>query len=462
MKSRVRQGVAVAATAGLVVTLAACGSSGGGGGTGTTGAAAPAPPTSGAAATTGSTGGGQATFSDPTQGVTTTQINYGMIYDQTGPTASTQVPFGDGMLSAFKAINAKGGILGRKINPITCDEKYDVAPAMACLKNMISQQPVVGLSGLNNSSFQAAGLPLVQQSKIPVIGPESTSAEIIHPFPQYVWATECSYPLQADVAVAFAIKKLGTTHFTAVGLGGNVASAESYLDQIKERVQKAGATYKASVEYDYTAPNMDQQAQQIAADKPDVIFTHGGTAQNVLAFKSLQKYGVTHTLVIGIFAQETAAVADASEAVGKNYYAVNCFSNATEKDVPGVASMVAAAKAAGYGPNIYDSTDFTNGYVNGLLVIHALQLAGDNLTRDSLNSVMSTIKNFDTQGLSPAISFGSDNSDGVQSVRPYQYNYQTKSWDGVGTYEDYAGCNSNEFVNGNIDKWSPNCISGSS
>ena len=79
------------------------------------------------------------------------------------------------------------------------------------------------------------GLPLVQQAKIPVIGPESTSEEIVNPFPGWVWATECTYPNQADVAVAYAIKKLGTTDFTAVGLGGNVASADAYLNLFNDK-----------------------------------------------------------------------------------------------------------------------------------------------------------------------------------------------------------------------------------
>src|SRR5690606_5994808 len=110
-----------------------------------------------------------------------------------------------------------------------------VAPAIACLKEMIDTNPVIGLTGLNNSSFQAAGLPLVQEGKVPVIGPQSTSKEIVNPFPGWVWATECSYPNQADVAVAYAAKILGTTSFTAVGLGGNVASADAYLGQVKAR-----------------------------------------------------------------------------------------------------------------------------------------------------------------------------------------------------------------------------------
>lgn len=396
-------------------------------------------------------------FSDPTQGVTASSLSWGLIYDQTGPTASTQVPFGDGFLSAIKAANAAGGVNGRTINVVPCDEQYAVAPAMACLKNMLSNQPVVGLTGLNNSSFQAAALPIVQQNKLPVIGPESTNKEIVNPFPQYVWATECSYPSQADVAVAWAIKKLGKSNFTAVGLGGNVASANEYLGEVQQRVQKAGGKYLQTVYYSYTAPNMNQQAQQIAALKPDVIFTHGGTAQNVEAFKALQQAGVTNALVIGIFAQETATIAQASPAVGANYYAINCW-NTSGANPPGAAAMVKAAKAAGYASSIYDDPDFTNGYVNGLLVVHALKLAGSKPTRVGINKVMPTITNFTTGGLSPTISFGPNNSYGMTAVAPFKYNYSTGVWEIQGTFSDYAKCDSHEYTTGNINAWSPSCI----
>jgi branched-chain amino acid transport system substrate-binding protein len=447
VSSRLRLVGIVAATAGLVVGVAACGGS--------------SKSSGGSSASSGgsSSSAAKATFSDPTSGVTATSISYGLISDQTGATVSTQIPFADGIKSAINAQNAKGGILGRKININACDEQYQVAPAIACLKDMISTNPVVGLTGLNNSSFQAAGVPLVQAAKLPVIGPESTSVGIVTPFPKYVWATECTYPNQADVAVAYAAKLLGSTNFTAVGLGGNVASAAAYLDQIKERVQKAGGTYQGTVQYTYGAPNMDQQAQEIAAKKPQVIFTHGGTAQNVTAFKSMEKFGITSTLTIGIYAQETDPVAQASPAIGKNYYAVNCWQNAKSTSVKGVAAMVAAAKASGYADTIYNSSDFTNGYVNGLLIIEAITKAGDKLTRETLNNVMPTITNFDTGGLSPNITFGPTSSVGVNSVAPFKYNYTTSAWEIQGTFDQYEKCNSNEFQNGNIDKFDVKCIS---
>jgi branched-chain amino acid transport system substrate-binding protein len=426
----------------VMVTVAACGGS-----SGKTSSSSGSSSSSGAANT-----------SDATQGVSKTSVDYGIIYDQTGSTATTQIPWGDGIQAYFSKVNAAGGVNGRKINPVNCDEQYMVAPAMACLNNLIKSTPVVGLAGLNNSSFQVAGLPVVQAAKIPVIGTQSTGQAIVSPDPGYVWATACSFANQADVAVAYAAKKLGKTSFTAVGLGGNVASATAYLGSIKARVQKAGANYLSTVQYTYGAPNMDQEALQISQLKPDVIFLHGGTSQAVTAFKSLEKYGITNTLIIGIGATETDATALASPKVGANFYSVNCSSNGKQTDVPGVAAMVAAGKAGGFSATIYNDSNFTAGYIAGIAIVEALKKAGANLTRQSLNDAVSTINNLDTGGLSPNISFSKTNSVGVSSVRPYKYNYSTGVWEGQGTYADYAKCNSNEYVAGNINAWSPGCI----
>lgn len=171
---------------------------------------------------------------------------------------------------------------------LECDEKYEVAPAMACLRKFIDQTPVVGMTALNNSSFQAAATPVVVRAKVPVIGPESTTKAIVNPVPGWVWGMECSYPAQADVAVAYAMKELGKTSIRAVGLGGNVALADEYLGQVKERVEKRGGTYLKTVKYEYGTPNMDQQAQEIARLHPDVMFTHGGSGQAIPAHKSLE------------------------------------------------------------------------------------------------------------------------------------------------------------------------------
>ena len=470
MNRWVRQVARVATAAGLAVVLAACGSSGDSSDTTTSAAGTqrprppapavtPARPARARPARPARPARGTATFEDPSQGVTTTQVDWGIIYDQTGPTASTQVPFGNGIIAAFNAKNAEGGVLGRKINPVTCDEKYEVAAAVACLKNMVSQEPVVGFTGLNNSSFQAAGVPLVQAAKLPVIGPESTSKDIVNPFPGWVWATECTYPNQADVLVAYAAKKLGKTDFTAVGLGGNVASADAYLGQVQARVEKAGAKYLETIHYEYGAPNLDQQAQQIAADKPDVIFTHGGTGQNVLAFKSLEKYGVTDTLVLGIFAQVTDPIAESSQAVGKNYWAVDLLVQRQADRRRRCAGHDQGGRAVRV-----RSGDLQLVGLHQWLRERVARHRGPREGRRPADPGIVERGDADHHrlrhpGAVPEhhVRAGELRRASTRCGRTH-FNYDTKVWEPDGSFEDYEACNSHEFQNGNIDAWSVDCI----
>src|SRR5215218_376691 len=90
----------------------------------------------------------------PTEGIDKDRVDYGVIADLTGPTAGVQTPFLHGIETQVKKANSAGGVNGRRINLLTEDEKYEVEAGLAAYKKLVSQTPVVGLTGLNNSSFQ--------------------------------------------------------------------------------------------------------------------------------------------------------------------------------------------------------------------------------------------------------------------------------------------------------------------
>ena len=122
--------------------------------------------------------------------------------------------------------------------------------------------------------------------------------------------------------------------------------------------------------------------------------------------------------------------------------------------------MIAAAKASGYADTIYNSSDFTNGYVNGLLIIQAITKAGNNLTRASLNAVMPTIQNFSTGGLSPDISYSPTNSVGINCGGAVQVQLHDERLGDPGHVRPVRrSATPYEYQNGNIDKFNVNCIS---
>jgi len=96
--------VPVAALALVAVVGAGCSSSGGSSATTTT-----------KAPTTTTSGGGTTPAGSSAPGVTPTQINVGAISSQTGPLAGYFAGLGPGMTAYFDALDAKGGVDGRKV-----------------------------------------------------------------------------------------------------------------------------------------------------------------------------------------------------------------------------------------------------------------------------------------------------------------------------------------------------------
>lgn len=394
----------------------------------------------------------------PDEGVFADSLDYGFIYDQTGPTASTQTVFFSGFESHINAVNEAGGVSGRTINIVEEDEQYDVATGVAAYNKLVNQTPVVGMTAMNNSSFQGAVIEDVDENGVPVIGAESTTGLAVNPFREMFYAMECTYADQADVAVAHSTTLVdGEVPKTAV-IYGNVASGEEYAAQIQDRVETAGGEFVGAVSVEYGSTEADAQAQQIADLNPDVIQLHGGVSIGLPVLASLAKFGITDVPVIGIFALHVSEVP--SEAPEIPYYAVNCYSNGYE-GVEGASELIAEAQANGVDQAVYERPEFVNGWMVAQVLAEALGIAGNDLNRASLAAAMDEVTDFSIGALSPVITFGPDDHVGVSSVKPFAFNPDTGQFEGVGEYADYANCLTNEYVNEGIGDYDPvGCLAG--
>lgn len=388
-------------------------------------------------------GGGGA---NPDEGVHEDRIDFGVIADQTGPTAVTQLPYLHGIETQIKKVNAAGGINGRKVNLLIEDEKYDVQTGLTAYKKLVDQTPVVGINGLNNSSFQVAALKNLERDKVPIIGAYSTTKQALSPFNPYFFSTECSYADQADVAVPYMIEETGVDAPRVAVFSLDVESGFEWAGLVESRVKDAGGEYLGHTAIAPTASEADAQVQKIASQDPDFIALHGSPNTALILLKGLEKFDVD-VPVIGIFATGAPTVYNGvSEQVGSKFETVNCYTP-PDIDEPGMPELKEDAAKYGYEKDV-TTTDYVAGYVNGQVIIEALKKAGDDLSRESLVEGAEKISDFDTGGLSAPITFTADNHAGVQAVRPYRFNYDTKKVEAVGEYADYEQFLKNEYLGG--------------
>src|SRR6201991_708267 len=113
-----------------------------------------------------------AAFSFPKPAIAQSEpIKIGWLAAMTGPSSAPTVGFNRGVIFAVDAINAAGGVKGRKIEVITRDTQGDPTKAVNATQEMISQLKVHAIWGPVNSGEALATTPIMARAKMPDIHP---------------------------------------------------------------------------------------------------------------------------------------------------------------------------------------------------------------------------------------------------------------------------------------------------
>ncbi len=115
---------------------------------------------------------GAATFSFPKPAIAQTEpIKIGCLAAMTGPSSAPTIGFNRGVYFAADAINAAGGVKGRKLEIVMRDTQGDPTKAVNATQELISQAKVHGIWGPLNSGEALATTPIMARAKIPNIHP---------------------------------------------------------------------------------------------------------------------------------------------------------------------------------------------------------------------------------------------------------------------------------------------------
>jgi len=115
---------------------------------------------------------GTAAFSLPKPAVAQSEpIKIGFLAAMTGPSSAPTIGFNRGVIFATDAINAAGGVKGRKLEIVTRDTQGDPTKAVNATQELISQAKVHAIWGPLNSGEALATTPIMARAKIPNIHP---------------------------------------------------------------------------------------------------------------------------------------------------------------------------------------------------------------------------------------------------------------------------------------------------
>jgi branched-chain amino acid transport system substrate-binding protein len=205
-------------------------------------------------------------------------LKIGIIDTYTGPATAFTLDVLDGFKLAADKINAKGGVLGRKIEYKTRDEKFKPDIGLSMAKELVLKENVDVLMGTINSATALAVSDFAKKEKVPFFVTFSKSDKIIiEKGHRYVFMMN-EHAKMAGSAAAVALAKKPYTKYWIAGddyeYGHAIANGVwKQLQKLNPKVQCLGETWWKVGEADLTP-----YITQILTAKPDfAIIATGGS-----------------------------------------------------------------------------------------------------------------------------------------------------------------------------------------
>src|SRR4051812_17261711 len=150
-------------------------------------------------------------------------IRIGHFASLTGRDAAFGLDTSKGVRLAVEEINAKGGVLGRKIEYLVEDVQSKQGTSATSVKKLISRDKVSVVLGGNPSADSLEAAPICQNAKIPMMAISSTNPKVTE-IGDYIFRVCFIDPFQGAVLAKFARE---TLHAQRVALLTSVNSPYS-------------------------------------------------------------------------------------------------------------------------------------------------------------------------------------------------------------------------------------------
>jgi ABC-type branched-subunit amino acid transport system substrate-binding protein len=223
--------------------------------------------------------GGCAVASD--RGVTPTEIRLGASVVLSGPLGPQTADFGEGSRLYFEAVNAAGGVHGRKIVYTTMDDGFDVKRAVDNTRKLIDEQGVFIIYNSTGTAQTAAILPLAEESRTIVFGPVTGATAFRQKVNPHLFHVRASYADEARRIVSH-LQDTGITRVAVVyqddGLG------KTLLAELQKAGAGAAVKFAAEVKIDPKAPDYPAAAAEAARVEPQAVLlaNAGATMTNFI------------------------------------------------------------------------------------------------------------------------------------------------------------------------------------
>ena len=305
-------------------------------------------------------------------------IKVGMPMPLSGPPALFGEPASKGAMMFVEEINAKGGVLGRKLELVIRDSKADANEAVRQARELILKDNVEFLVGTLTSAEGPAVSVVAKENKVVFIAPipktdQLTAPDKLHP---YVFRVASTTTIEgrsaAEIVAKWPATRVATMSFD-YAYGQDVTKAfVEHLKKVKPSVQIVDQQWPKLGEQDYN-PFINAQM----AKKPEAIFSSIWGGFFVTYSKQAKALGMFDTIKYNFIGVGEAATPETTKSMGADY-PVGIWGNSYDAFYWGEtpAHRDYTTRLSKYLKDEYPSSWAIQGYIGMQFLAEAIKKAG--------------------------------------------------------------------------------------
>jgi len=336
-------------------------------------------------------------------------VQIGVIQPLSGPVAASGNYVRRGAEIARDWLNAKGGVLGRKIDLVIEDNKSDPKEAASAAEKLIARDKVPAIMGAWGSSMTLAAMPKLEEYGVPMVVETSSAASITKRGNPWIFRISPPSEMEA-VGLEQYVDKLGIkkADFLAVNTDWGRGSIQAFGDLLKKKGLQVGVAEFM----EQSATDMNAQITKIKASGGDTLFLTTAVEQITLVLKQGQEQRLSRKIVTtGGSSSPTQLIKQAGTAAEGTYHIVFFMPWFPEAMPDGKLAKAFVDEWARRGHPFEGLTEGFRGHDGILTIAEAMKLAG----KDDPKAIRDALWRVNITGVNGPIRFEKDGPAGKES-----------------------------------------------
>jgi branched-chain amino acid transport system substrate-binding protein len=336
-------------------------------------------------------------------------IQIGLVQPLTGAFAAAGTDVVNGAKIAADEINAKGGVLGKKLELITEDTKSNPTEAAAVAEKLIVRDKVPVLMGASASTATLAVMPKLMEYKVPMLVETSSSSKITTSGNPYIFRiappSEVEAVVFGKIVGRIGIKK---ADFLVVNNDWGRGTADEFSKTLKDNAIAVGLVERM----DQGAQDMNAQLVKFKGSGADTLFVTTAVEQLSLVLKQAASLGLNLRIIsTGGSQNPDQLITNVGKAADGTWHLVFFAPWAPEATPDPAAAKTFVAEWNSRGLPFGGLTSSFRGYDGIRAITEAVKIAG----KAEPEAIRAALWKVDILGLNGPIKFEKDGPKGQES-----------------------------------------------